>query len=168
MTPKRLTLCGVLTAAALSIFVLEAQLPPLLPIPGIKLGLSNLITLFALLYLSPLETVFILLARILLGGFLIGNPSTLLYSLLGGIACLGIELLLLYPLKVPYIWAVSAVGAIVHNLMQLSLAILITKAASLLWYLPFLLIAGVLTGLFTGYAIHLFDKHAGSQMRRLL
>ena len=168
MNPKRLTLCGILTAAALSIFVLEAQLPPLLPVPGIKLGLSNLITLFALLYLTPLEAFFILLARILLGGFLIGNPATILYSLSGGIACLGIELLLLRPLNVPYIWAVSAVGAIVHNLMQVLVAILITKAASLLWYLPLLLIAGVLTGLFTGYSVHLFDRHASKQMRRLL
>ncbi len=168
MKHTRLALCGVLTAAALTIFVLEAQLPPILPVPGIKPGLSNLITLFALLYLSTKETFLILLARILLGGLLIAAPSTLLYSLSGGLLCLVTELILFrFCYRIP-IWAVSAIGAMVHNLGQLFLAALVTGTLAVLWYLPFLLISGIVTGLFTGFCIHIFHNRSGNRMRRFL
>ena len=165
MKIKRLTLCGLLTALALTIFVLEAHIPALLPIPGIKLGLSNVITLFALWYLTPKETWFILLSRILLGSFLIGNPSILLYSLIGGIGCLLIELLLIA--KAP-IWAVSGVGAMVHNLMQLGVAAILTQTLTVFYYLPYLLISGILTGLFTGLCIYVLDRYSGKVIRRHL
>lgn len=168
MKLKRLTFCSVLTAAALTIFVLEAQLPPILPIPGIKPGLSNLITLFGLLYLSPKETCLILLARILLGGLLTAAPATLLYSLTGGLFCLGAEMLLLKNCHAPLIWAISAVGAMVHNFSQLLVAALVTGTLSVFGYLPFLLISGIITGLFTGFCIHLFHKQFGKRIGRFL
>ena len=168
MKLKRLAQCGVLTAAALTLFVLEAQLPPILPIPGIKPGLSNLITLFGLLYLSPKEAFLILLARILLGGLLTTAPSTLIYSLIGGLFCFGAELFLLKGCHVSMIWAVSATGAMVHNLGQLLIAALVTGTFSVFWYLPFLLISGIVTGLFTGFCIHLFHKRFGNRIGRFL
>lgn len=112
-TTKRLAVCGILTAAALTIFVLEAQLPPLIPVPGIKPGLANIVTLFALVFLCPRDAFLILLARTLLGAFLVGNPSILLYSLSGGLVCLGAETLLVRLCGQRQIWAVSAAGAAV-------------------------------------------------------
>ena len=168
MKLKRLTLCGVLTAVSLTIFVLEAQLPPLLPVPGVKLGLANLITLFALLYLSPKETCLILLARILLGTVFTASPATLLYSLTGGFFCLGAELILIKFWHIQEIWAISTVGAMVHNLGQLIAAALVTQTLSIFWYLPILLIFGILTGLFTGFCIHLYHRRFGNRMKQFL
>lgn len=166
MKTKHLTLCGVLTAVALAIFVLEAQLPHLLPVPGVKPGLSNLITLFALLYLSPGETLLILLARIVLGALLTGNPSTLLYSLAGGLGCLGTELFLLRKCIVSAIWAISAVGAMAHNLIQTFVAAWMTKTPEVFWYLPFLLITGMLAGIFTGLCIQVLHRRYGHRLKK--
>ena len=166
MKTKHLTLCGVLTAVALAIFVLEAQLPHLLPVPGVKPGLANLITLFALLYLSPGETFLILLARIVLGALLTGNPSTLLYSSAGGLGCLGAELLLLRKCRVSAIWAISAVGAMTHNLIQTFVAAWMTKTPEVFWYLPFLLITGMLAGIFTGLCIQVLHRRYGHRLKK--
>lgn len=153
MQSKRIARCGALTAAALAIFVLEAQIPPLVPVPGVKLGLANLVTLFALATLSGREALLILLARILLGGFLVGNPASLLYSLAGGLGCLGLEWILLRLGGRGCIWGVSAAGAAAHNLLQLAMAALVTRTAAVFWYLPPLILAGLLTGLFTGLCV---------------
>ena len=167
-TTKRLAVCGILTAAALTIFVLEAQLPPLVPVPGIKPGLANIVTLFALVFLCPRDAFLILLARTLLGAFLVGNPSILLYSLSGGLVCLGAETLLVRLCGQRQIWAVSAAGAAVHNLTQLLTAGLETRTASVLWYLPPLLAAGILTGLFTGLCVwYLNTRHRPKIMKWL-
>ena len=165
---KRLAVCGILTAAALAIFVLEAQLPPLIPVPGIKPGLANIITLFALVFLCPRDALLILLARTLLGAFLVGNPSILIYSLSGGLVCLGVEAVLLRLCGQRQIWAVSAAGAAVHNLTQLLTAGLVTRTASVLWYLPPLLAAGILTGLFTGLCVWYLNTRHRSRILKWL
>ena len=168
MKTKHLTLCGVLCTVSLTIFVLEAQLPQLVPIPGIKLGLANIVTLFALLYLNPQESVWILTARIILGALITGNPATLLYALSGGLGCLFLELVLLLRIKGIPVWVVSIFGAMTHNLIQLLVAALMTQTPEVFWYLPFLLIAGIITGLFTGLCIFAFDKHFGKKINRFL
>ena len=167
MKTKHLTLCGVLCTVSLTIFVLEAQLPGLVPIPGIKLGLANIITLFALLYLNPQESLWILTSRIILGAWITGNPATLLYALSGGLGCLFLEQVLIKSKRIP-VWVVSIFGAITHNLIQLLVAALMTKTPAVFWYLPFLLVAGILTGLFTGLCIFVFDKHSGKKINRFL
>ena len=166
--PKRLILCGVLTAIALTVFVIESQIPAFVPLPGVKLGLANIITLFALVYLSPRETLMILVARILLGTFLIGNPSVLIYSLLGGLGCFTTEFLLLKVCKTDRIWAISAVGAMTHNLIQLIVAALITQTGTVFWYLPPLMISGILTGLFTGFCILYLNFSIHDRIQKLL
>ena len=80
---RQLTYMAVLTAVALTIFVIEAQLPPLAPIPGIKLGLANIVTVYAVFALGPGKAALILLARILLGSLFAGG-LTILYSLADG------------------------------------------------------------------------------------
>ena len=85
MSTKRLTVVALFTAIALIIFVIEAQLPPLAPIPGIKLGLANIVSLFALFWLGKKEAFTILILRIILGSIFSGHGATFLYSLSGGL-----------------------------------------------------------------------------------
>lgn len=159
---KRLALCGILCGAALTIFVIEAQIPLPLPLPGMKLGLSNIITLFALLYLCPRDAFLILIARIILGTIFTGLPSTLLYSLLGGLVCLLAETLVLKIFGKKFIVEISIIGAMVHNTVQVLCAVLITKTTSVFWYLPPLLITGAITGAFCGLCVYFIDKHKKS------
>ena len=168
MSVKRLASDGVLTAFALIIFILEMQLPPLLPIPGIKLGLSNIVTLFALCFLGGKDAFLIVTARILLGAALTGNPAAMLYSLAGGLCCLGVESLLFFVCHIKPIWAVSAVGAITHNTAQLAVAALVTKTSAVFFYLPFLWAAAIPTGLFTGLCIAYLAKHHRGTLDRFL
>ncbi len=167
MSVKRLTINALLTAVALGIFVLESALPPLTPVPGIKLGLANLVTLFALVFLSGKDALMILLARILLGALFAGNPSVLLYSLSGGLASLLIELLLLRKNPVQFLWGISAIGALIHNTVQVLIAILLTRTPAILSYLPLLWISGIITGAFTGLCIRYLDFHAGERLRKM-
>lgn len=168
MRTKRLVLMAVLTAIALTIFYVEQQFPLPIPIPGIKLGLSNVITLFAIVFLGWKEAAIILIMRITLSAMFAGQPVTFIYSMAGGLACLAIELLLYAQLKNKFIWVVSAVGAMVHNTVQILVAVLITQTPAIFWYLPFLLIAGIVTGSFTGLCIQILVSKCWNSLRRLL
>ena len=168
MKTKNITLCGILITVSLIIFMVENQIPALLPIPGIKLGLSNIVILFSLLYLSPKETFLVLISRVLLSALLTSAPSTLLYSLTGGLGCLIAELILLKALSKEYIIAISPAGAIVHNIFQLIIAFFITKTPEVFFYLPILIISGIITGLFTGLCIYFLDKKAGHKIKQIL
>jgi len=139
-----------LTAIALTIFVAEAQLPPLL-LPGMKLGLANIVTVWAMFALGPADTLYILLSRILLGAMFAGL-STFFYSLSGGLACYLLMLLLHRFLTRRQLWVCGALGAVAHNLGQMAAAIVISRTLQLIVYLPVLLAVGVITGAFTGLA----------------
>ena len=84
MKTKKLALMALLTAIALTIFMVEAQIPPLVPLPGVKIGLSNIVTVFAVFALGPKEAASILFCRIFLGSIFAGNFSSILYSAAGG------------------------------------------------------------------------------------
>lgn len=150
MSTKRITRMALLTALALIIFIVEAQLPAPVPIPGVKLGLSNIITVYAMFRLAPRDTFLILLARILLGSIFAGQLMTLFYSLSGGFLCFLLMLLLRRIVSEKQIWVCSVFGAIAHNIGQIIAAILIAGTPALIVYLPVLLISGILAGLFTG------------------
>ena len=150
---KRLTLCALLCAAALTIFIIEAQLPVLIPIPGIKLGLANIITLFALVFLSPREAFLILIGRILLGAIFAGQPSTLIYSLSGGLICLICEAFIYKKLGSKFIVEISIIGAMLHNTVQVLCSALVMGTFSVFIYLPPLIIAAIITGAFCGFCV---------------
>ncbi|MBR2782527.1 MAG: Gx transporter family protein [Oscillospiraceae bacterium] len=152
MKRNRLTRGALLTAAALTIFLVEMMIPPIVPIPGVKLGLANIITLVAMMLIGPVDTLLILLARILLGGMFSGQIMSILYSFSGGILCYLTMLLLRKHIALSQIWAMSIVGAIAHNIGQIAMAILVTRTWELILYLPVLMVSGILTGLFTGLA----------------
>lgn len=156
---KRLTLLAVLTAAALCVFVLEAQLPPLTPVPGIKLGLANIFTLFVLCVLDAKSALALLLVRVVLGSLITGQVSAMGYSLAGGL--LSFIVLLLLHRKIPekQLWALSVLGALAHNLGQLLLASLVMGTTAIFWYAPILFLAAILTGAFTGLTAQVVLKH---------
>lgn len=151
-TARRMTAIAMLTAAALLIYLIEAQFPPPVAIPGVKLGLANIITLVALYLLGWRDALLTLLLRISLGSVFAGQAISFLYSLAGGLACFALMLALKGLLGRGQMWAVSALGAIAHNCAQILVAALLAGAWALLWYLPALLISGVISGLFTGWA----------------
>ena len=150
MDAKKLTRTSLLAAAALVVFVIEAQIPPLTPIPGIKSGLSNIFSLVALTYLGPLSGICVTLIRIILGGFLTGQVSAMLYSFAGAVPSFVFCLITVRYFKKSHIWPMSCISAVIHNLGQLVLAVIITQTPELAAYLPLLIISGVITGAFTG------------------
>lgn len=147
---RRLTRMALLTAIALTIFMVEAQIPNPLPVPGTKLGLANIVSVYGMFVLGPADTLMILLARIFLGSVFSGQMMTFFYSLAGGLVCYAAMLLLRRILTLKQIWVCSVVGGACHNFGQLIAAILIARTPALILYLPFLLPAGMGAGLFTG------------------
>ena len=156
---KRLTLLAVLTAAALCVFVLEAQLPPLTPVPGIKLGLANIFTLFALCVLDAKSALALLLVRVVLGSLVTGQVSAMGYSLAGGLLSLIVLLLLHRKIPESQLWALSILSAMAHNLGQLLLASVVMGTAAIFWYAPILLLAAIVTGAFTGLTAQVVLQH---------
>ncbi len=140
----------MLTGVALIIFIVEAQIPPLTSIPGIKMGLANIITVFAVFAVGPVDAAAILASRVLLGSMFAGSLSTLMYSAAGGALCLLVMLALRRVLSMRQIWVASVIGAAAHNAGQIAVAIAVTGTVGLLAYLPVLLMSGMLAGLFTG------------------
>ncbi len=138
-----------MTALALIIFVIELQIPNPVPIPGVKLGLANVITVFAVYHYRARDVLLIVLSRILLGSFFNGNVMSLMYSLAGGILCLAGMLGLKRILTERLIWICSVFGAVLHNIGQIAVACLI-GGLGLLAYFPFLLVSGCIAGAFTG------------------
>ncbi|MEL4860037.1 Gx transporter family protein [Pseudoflavonifractor phocaeensis] len=164
MKAKRLTLCALLTAIALTIFVAEAQIPPIVPVPGMKLGLANVVTVYAMFALGPGDTLMILLCRIFLGSLFAGG-STFFYSLAGGLLCYLAMLLLRRVLTEKQLWVCGAIGAIFHNIGQMGAAILIARTPQLILYLPVLLITGIAAGAFTGLAAQLLLERVGKRLK---
>ncbi len=170
LTTKQLTLCAVLTAMALALSYLENLFPLALaiPIPGVKLGLANIVTVFALYALGPAQALMILAARCLLGAMFAGNANALLFSLLGGFAAM-LAMILLVRLERFSVYGVSIGGAAAHNCGQMAAAVLTLGSAAPLYYLPVLLAvslaAGALTGLVAG---SLFQALEHTNLRNLI
>lgn len=150
MNVKKICYMSLLTGIALIIFIVELRIPNLAPISGMKLGLANIITVFALYHLRAGETAMILLVRIILGSVFGGNLSAIIYSLSGGLLCLAGMILMRKILDEKYIWLCSIIGGILHNIGQTAAAVVVTRTAAVLVYLPFLLVSGCIAGLFTG------------------
>ena len=149
---KRLTRLALYTAIALAIFVAEAQIPVPVPVPGVKLGLANIVTLAALYFYGPRDAGLILTVRIVLGAFLIGAPSMLLFSAVGGLFAFLVMALAVRFLPRDQIWAVSALGALAHNIGQLLMAAFYLRTSAIWVFAPVLVISAVITGCFTGLA----------------
>lgn len=156
---KKMTLLALYTTIALTIFTAESFIPPLAPLPGIKLGLSNIVTLWLLMHTNAKDALIVLFTRILLSSFFAGQMISLMYSLAGGFFCFLAMSLLFRILGNQYVVFISIFGALFHNLGQIAIAILITQLPSMLAYLPALAISGIVTGTFTGLCAFYLNRH---------
>ena len=147
---QKITTLGLLTAIALTIFMVESQIPSIVPLPGVKLGLANIVTVFTVFALSPKDGILVLSARIFLGAVFSGNFSTIFYSAAGGICAIAVTILLRKILKKNQLWVAGCLGAIAHSIGQMAMAIMLMGTASLIIYLPVMIIISIITGLFTG------------------
>ena len=130
MKPTRLTRLALLTAVALTMFVVEQQLPPLAPIPGIKLGLANAVTLYVLRTGRVRDAAMVLAARIILGNLVCGTVAAMLYAAGGGLCAFAVMALLRR--AVLQTWVLGVLGALGHSLGQMAVAVAITATPALL------------------------------------
>lgn len=149
---KRLVYIALLTAIAMILSYVESLIPAFIPIPGAKIGLPNIVTLLALDTLGMPIALLIVIARVLLTGFMFGSMSAILYSLAGGIlSWLVMGFLSRIKKDGLSIYFISIMGAISHNVGQLIVAALVIQNKNLfLYYLPFLLLIAIPTGLLIG------------------
>ncbi|MCI8463845.1 MAG: Gx transporter family protein [Lachnospiraceae bacterium] len=167
MSHRRLTALALCTTLALAIYAVESAIPPLVPIPGIKLGLANIVTLILLRHTSLKDAALVTGARTLLSAVLFGQLLSLLYSAAGAIFSLTLMYLVNRLLKNRYPYLTGAVGGLAHNAGQLLTALALTATPGVLTYLPFLVLAGILTGLFTGFCAFYGDKYLLRHLRWL-
>lgn len=155
---KRLVLLSLLTAVSLILFIIELRLPDLLPVPGVKAGLANIITVFAVYRFRKSETAMIVAVRIFLGAVFSGNISSLIYSAAGTFLCLIGMFAVSRIIPHKYLWLSSIVGGVLHNTGQIIAAVTIMKTFSVLAYYPILIVSGSIAGLFTGICAMLVLK----------
>ena len=148
----RIARLALLTAIALTIFLAEAQLPALTAVPGVKLGLANIVTVYAMFALGPGDALLVLSGRVFLGAVFSGQMMTLIYSAAGGFLSWCVLCLLRKLLTGEQIWLASPVAAVFHNLGQLLAAAAVLRSWAVMAWLPYLIIAAILAGLFTGVA----------------
>lgn len=165
MTTKKLTLMAVLTAVSLIIFIIEAQIPLPIAVPGVKLGLANSVTLFALFFsygkeknagsLTTFDAFMILICRVILGAVFTGRIIAFIYSLAGGLLAFAAQALTKRIVTRKQVWVCGAIGAIFHNIGQITAAAFVNGTFAIVAYLPVLIIAGVFTGVLTGLVAQL-------------
>ena len=150
MSVRKVCRLGVLSAVALTIFMVEAQIPALVPVPGVKLGLANIVTVFTVFALGAGEGAAVLFARIFLGAVFAGNFSTFFYSAAGGLCAILVTIGLKRVLTPKQLWVAGCLGAVAHSIGQMGIAILLTQTPGLVVYLPVMVAVSILTGCFTG------------------
>lgn len=157
MGTKKTAQVGMLVAAAFVLGYVESLLPISFGIPGIKLGLSNIVVLLCLYEGTAKEAFGIALVRIVLTGLTFGNFSTMAYSLAGGIFSF-LVMFLLKKSNVFSVYGVSIAGGVSHNIGQIAVAVLVLQTGLLMYYLPFLLVAGCVAGACIGFVMGILVK----------
>lgn len=150
MKTKKLTTLALLSAIALTIFMIELQIPPLVPIPGVKLGLANIVTVFTVFAFRGRDGAAVLFVRIFLGAVFAGNFSTIFYSAAGGALAILATIGLKRILTNKQLWVAGALGAVAHSIGQMAMAVTLTGTPGLVIYLPVMLVCSIITGIFTG------------------
>ena len=140
---------GLFLAVALICSYIETLIPFSFGIPGVKLGLTNIVIVLMLYTVGTKESLLVSVLRIILAGFLFGNLFSILYSLAGGLLSFIVMALLKQTDKLGCV-SVSVAGGISHNIGQILVAAVIVNNFNIMFYIPVLLIAGLLTGLLIG------------------
>ena len=149
MNTKKLTTLAITVTLAMALSFLESQIPPLVAIPGVKLGLANIAVIFALYRFGAREAAAVSALRVFLVALLFGSFVSALYSIAGAILSFFV-MLLLRRLKIFSEVGVSVAGGVCHNVGQIAVACVLLETNVILYYLPFLLLSGTVAGVGVG------------------
>lgn len=149
MKTKKLAVMALAIALAMVLSFVESQIPALVAIPGVKVGLANLAVVFVLYKLGPKEAILISLIRVGLISLLFGNFASLFYSLAGAVLSLT-GMILLRQIKSLSTVAVSVTGGVLHNVGQIAMACILLETNVVKYYLPFLIVSGTVAGVVIG------------------
>lgn len=155
---KRVAYSAIMTSLAMIFSYIEVLIPFHFGIPGIKLGLANLVVVIALYILKPTQALLISVARIVLVSFLFGSMSSMLYSLAGGILSF-LVMLLLKKCGGFSMMGISIAGGVSHNIGQLLVAAMVVESMNIFYYMPVLLVAGLITGMLIGIVAKSVCRH---------
>ena len=149
MDHKKIPYYGLFAALAILMGYVEMLIPIPVPIPGVKLGLANVIIIIMMYFMDTKSAFFVSLIRVILSGLLFAGFAGLLYSLAGALLSFAVMALLKKTGKFSIV-GVSIAGGIFHNVGQIIVAALAVENVRMAYYLPFLLVRGVVTGIFIG------------------
>ena len=162
MKAKKITLCGLLTALAVVLSLVERLFPldAVVPVPGVKLGLANVVTLFALTRVSARDALAVVVCRVAISSLLMGSVTAFLFSLFGGLLSLIVMWALLRAEGTfCSLLGVSVAGAAAHNIGQVIAAIIWMQTGAVVAYLPLLLVMSVPLGLVAGLTCAIVLSH---------
>lgn len=165
MKTSKVAQLGVLTTLALILSYVESLVPVIVGIPGVKLGLANLVIVFILYRMTVKDALLVTLMRILLSGFLFGNMMSIIFSLVGTLFSIGI-MWILKKWDDFSVLGVSVAGGCMHNLGQLCVSAFVVQTTRLIYYFPVLMISGIVTGLLIGILVNLMLRYIPEDLKR--
>lgn len=164
LNTKKIALTSVYLAVALVIGTVETLIPPFIPLlPQFRLGLSNFVVLLSLITIGAFPTLIIVVAKSCIVPLFFSNPIMIIYSLTASCASYMISLVLV-KIKKLGLPSISALSAIVHNLMQLVVAAILTQSSAIFWYMPILTVSGGLSGAIIGLITALTIKKSPDRL----
>ena len=164
METRKIARMGLLVALSMILSYVESLIPAFVAVPGVKVGLANIVVIFALYTLGPIEALIVSLLRVIISSFLFGSVLSLLYSLSGALLSLG-GMILMKKLKIFSTTVVSVTGGVLHNVGQILVACLVLETDVLLYYLPVLILSGTITGAVIGIIASLVIKRLENNIR---
>ena len=157
MKTKKLVTLAVTISVAMILSFVESRIPAFVAIPGVKVGLANIAVIFALYKMGWREAITVSVIRVILVALLFGSVVSLAYSIAGALISLSL-MILLRKIGIFTEVAVSVVGGITHNIGQILIAFLLLETKVVFYYLPFLMVSGVIAGIAVGVASALLIK----------
>ena len=154
---RRLTALALTVSFALILSFIESRIPAFVAIPGVKVGLANIAVIFALYKFGIAEAAIISCVRVILVSTLFGSPVSFIYSFVGAVLSLSVMFLLKRSSPLTEI-TVSVAGGVMHNIGQICAASIMLGTNVVIYYLPFLLLSGVIAGIAVGIASGLLIK----------
>ena len=164
MNTKKIAYLGLLIALAFVFSYIEFLIPINIGIPGAKLGLANLVIIVALYTLNEKDAFVLSMIRIVLVGFTFANLASMLYSLAGGILSF-LAMVIIKKMNKLSITGVSVIGGVFHNVGQIMMAMWVVKTTSLIYYLPVLMISGIVAGVAIGILGGMVTKRIKKMVR---
>lgn len=159
---RRIAILGVFCALSLVLSFVESLLPPITAaLPGIKMGLSNIVTVFLLYRLGGRDAAVVNILRVMLSALLFGNVETAIFSLAGAVLSTAAMILMMRYTDFSRV-SVSVVGGVIHNMGQIAVACVLTDTAEIAYYLPILVISGCVAGVLVGLAAWALESRVPS------